>query len=124
LKLGDSTRIVTFFADIESGDPYRQIVPPAIDAGPESGSFSFSPITSSASAFVTSLHASISPALLLALVPLPAGVAAAAGELVGEDAAFPAGLLLELQEVKVRTANKVIRQEQLLRRIKWISLGS
>jgi len=39
-------------------------VPPAIDAGPESASFSFSPIAASASALVTSLQASISPELL------------------------------------------------------------
>jgi hypothetical protein len=52
--------MVTFFADIESGDSYLQMVPPAVDAGPESGSFNFSPITCSASALVTSLHASSS----------------------------------------------------------------
>jgi len=51
---------------IESGDPYRQIVPPAMDAGPESASFSFSPSTCSASALVTSLHASSSLGLLAA----------------------------------------------------------
>lgn len=103
LKLGDSTRTVTFFADIESGAPYIQIVPPAIEAGPESGSFSFSPITASASAFVTSLQASISPELLAVELEVEAL------ELVAGEAALLEGLLFELQEVMVRRAKLAIR---------------
>src|SRR6185437_2718404 len=97
LKLGDSIRTVTFFADIESGAPYMQIVPPAIDAGPESGSFSFSPNTASASALVTSLQASISPELLAVELEVEAL------ELAAGEAALLEGLLFELQEVKAKT---------------------
>jgi hypothetical protein len=69
--------MVTTLPDSESGDPYMQIVPPWVEAGPESASFSFSPITCSASALVTRVHASISPdaavlarlALLIELEP-------------------------------------------------------
>jgi hypothetical protein len=115
--------MVTFLADNDSGDPYMQIVPPAIDAGPASGSFSFSPITASASALVTSLQASISPELLddelvgAALLLLPAG-----------EAALLAGLLFELHEAKAKRADNVvrlaIREQQLLRRTKGAPLSS
>lgn len=84
------------------------MLPPTVDAGPESGSFSFSPNASSTSALVTSLHASISFEF-----PLPALLAEALLallELVDEleldpelelDAAVGLGLLL--QEVTVMT---------------------
>jgi hypothetical protein len=80
-----------------------QIVPPAIDAGPESGSFSFSPITASASALVTSLQASISPELLAVELEVEAL------ELAAGEAALLEGLLFELQEVKAKTNRLEIR---------------
>src|ERR1700727_1897107 len=118
-KFGDSTRMVTFFADMESGDSYRQMVPPCIDAGPASGSFSFSPITCSASALVTSLQASNS-----AEAP-DAGV-----EVAGLAPAFaaPASLVLLLfwlHAVKVNRASSrkpAMRCEIFLRRINGPSL--
>jgi hypothetical protein len=98
-----------------------QIVPPAVDAGPESGSFSFSPITVSASALVTSLQASTSPELL------DDELAGAALLLPSAEAALPVGFLFELHEMKTDRANSVvrpaIREEQLLRRINGPSLG-
>jgi len=112
-KLGASTRTETCRADIESGDSYMQMLPPCIEAGPELGSFSFSPITASASALVTSLQAKSSALLALDV----AGVALALG-------LIPTGPLkvsVLLQEVKFNVANKVIsvanRHEPLLRRI-------
>src|ERR1051326_6725601 len=113
LKLGASTRTETCRADIESGDSYVQMLPPCIEAGPESGSFSFSPITASASALVTSLQAKSSefPAGLLVLGPAGASFFIATGP-------FKVSVLLHAVNIRV-AINKImlaIRQELLPRR--------